>query len=427
MGFSLTIFYMFIIYLRPQEFIPAIKGFPLVDVVSALCMAAVFLEGNFTSEKFKRSPVNYLVVFFWMATVLSNMASFYLGGAIHAFVKVGSNAVFAYYLVVLTVDNFKRLKLFIWIMLLLCLLQAMQAILQYYTGVGLVGGETLARRDLSGDTDFIMQAQGIGIFADPNDLALSIVIFLPFFLPYIHKPFLSRTMLSGALLMLPAVTGLIFTRSRGGVLGLGFVFWFYFYRRVGALVSIGFLVALASILLTLPRMGSISKEDGAVTGRMEHWSYGMELFKAHPLFGAGMDRFTDDYPQTAHNSFILVLSECGFLGAFMWLTMFIAAMRDIYLMRQIPRAPPWLNGLLDGLLSCILTWQVSAFFLSQTYKFLSFVLLGMVVATMTCLSRLGLEVDNSWSSRWTFLSLAATVVAAVGMYVLVRLLWAIQF
>ena len=195
---------MVMIYLRPQEFIPAIKGFPLVDVVAALCMAAVFLEGSFSSEKFKRSSVNYWVIFFWLATVASNIANFFLGGAVHAFVAIGSNAVFAYYLVLLTVDNFKRLKVFIWIMILLTVLQALQAITLYYTGAGLVGGETLARKDFSGEEDIVIQAQGIGIFADPNDLALTIVTFLPFMLPYIHKPFLSPSMLSGALLMLPA-------------------------------------------------------------------------------------------------------------------------------------------------------------------------------------------------------------------------------
>ena len=134
---------------------------------------------------------------------------------------------------------------------------------------------------------------------------------------------------------------------------------------------------------------------------MEHWSYGLDLFKSHPIFGIGMDRFTENHTHTAHNSFILVMAECGFFGAFVWVTMFIAALRDIYLMRKIPRAPPWLNSLLDGLLGCILAWHVCAFFLSQTYKFLSFVILALVVATMNCLSRVGLEVDNSWTAKWT--------------------------
>ena len=335
--------------------------------------------------------------------------------------------VFAYYLVLLTVDNFKRLRLFLWIMILLTLLQALQAIMQYYTGIGLVGGESVARTSESSESGIVMQARGIGIFADPNDLALTIVTFLPFFLPYIHKPFLSPSMFTGIILMIPAVTGVIFTRSRGGVLGLGFVFWFYFYRRVGALVSLGFLFVLASLLLTLPRMGSISKEDGAVTGRMEHWSYGMDVFQSSPLFGIGMGRFTEGHHHTAHNSFVLVLAECGFFGTFIWVSLFIAALRDIQLMRAIPRAPPWLGGLLDGLMGCILAWHVCAFFLSQTYKFLSFVLLALVVATMNCLSKVGLEVDNRWTGKWTALCVLATVGAIVGMHLLLRVMWSAQF
>ncbi|MBA4358873.1 MAG: hypothetical protein C0405_14230, partial [Desulfovibrio sp.] len=204
MGFFLTILYVLIVYVRPQEFVPDIQGWPILAWLAGISVAVVFLEGGFTAEKFKRSKVNSLLLLFWLALCLSHVANFYFGGALQTLDKFSKVAV-VYYLIIFTTTTWKRVKILMWTMIVMSTFLAVQAIVQFYTGVGLVGGEALQRGEE------VMQARGIGIFADPNDLALNIVPMIAFVLPAFHKHVLSRTWLTGLIFMIPMITGVIYT------------------------------------------------------------------------------------------------------------------------------------------------------------------------------------------------------------------------
>jgi O-antigen ligase len=419
LGFFLTVIYITIIFLRPQEFIPAMRGWPILDFLAVFCTAAVFLEGGFEAAKFKRSTLNWLIVWFWLSLAVSHIANLWFGGAITAITEFAKVAL-VYFLVILTVDSFRRIRILLWVMLLMTVFLSFQAIVQFYSGVGLGGGEALQRGE-------VLQAQGIGIFGDPNDLALNMVTLIPFMLPAIHKPLLSRTSLTGVILLIPVVTGVILTRSRGGILGLSMVLWFYFYRRVGLLVSMGGLLLIFSILLTVPRMGEISAQESSARSRMEHWSAGLTMLASHPLFGVGMNRFTEYHSHTAHSSIILALAETGLFGTFFWVALFFTALREIYLTRRVPRAPPFLDPLLTGLVGSFIGWQCCALFLSHTYKFLSFVLIGLVVSVLNALQKEGITVRHYWGMRQFSWSLFWTGVSILFMHFALRILWTLDY
>lgn len=415
MGFFFTILYIMVIMIRPQDFTEALQGWPLLDYMAVICLTAAFLDGSFEAGKFKRTPLNWMVLVFWAVVPLSLLAQYWFGGAYDYFFKF-AKVVIVYILIIFTVDTFRRIKILIWIMMLLVGLLALQAVVMYFTGEGFLGGKALIEHG-------VFRAEGIGIFSDPNDLALNIVTWIPFMLPRFHKPFMSRSSFLGMVILIIAVVGIYYTRSRGGLLGLAAVMAFYFYRRVGIWLSVAPLVILVVVLLTLPRMGAIDTDKGSGRTRMEHWSAGMTMFKSNPVFGVGYLRFGEFHEYTAHNSFILVLAEMGFVGAFVWVSMFLCGFREIYLMRQLPRPPPALEGLLDGLMGALIGWQATAFFLSQSYKHLSFIVLGLVVSTMNALAKEGIEVKEPWSGKYIKWAFFITCGAVVFMYVTLRLLW----
>jgi len=415
LGFFLTLLYVVIIFIRPQEFVGAMKAWPILDVMAVLSISALFLEGSFTSETWRRSPLNQLMLGFWLALMLSYLTAFSLWGTRMAF-GLFAKVEIVYLLIIFSVTTFRRLKIFTWTLVLMGFFLAMQSLWQYYTGVGLVGGTALQRGEL-------MQSRGIGIFQDPNDLALNIVCFLPFVLPHFHKYLLSRTWLTSILFLIPMATGILYTRSRGGILGMAAVFWYYFHRRVGLVLSIGALLFMLSLILTLPRFGSTGVDDVSTRGRMEHWVEGLNLFKEKPIFGIGIGQFVERHGATAHNSFILALAESGFVGAFFWIALFLQGFRELFLLGKLPNAPPWLEPLIAGLTGALIGWQVCGFFLSQTYKFTSYILLAMVVATLNVLSNEGYNVHHPWSGRMTWLTLAATLGAIFGMHIMLRVLW----
>lgn len=424
MGYFVTILYIAFIFIRPQEYMEAIQGWPILDYLAGLSIVLVFLEGNFTGDKLRRSALNVLVLLFWFSLAMSWLSKFYLGGAVFALRSFAKVAI-VYFLIVLTVDTKAKLRLFLWVLILMSTFLAVQAIVQFHTGEGLVGGEALQRAtqsDVVGEEN-VRQARGIGIFADPNDLALNIVPIIAFVLPAFHRPGLSRTWVTGVIFLVPMVVGVAYTRSRGGILGLAAVGWMYMRKRLGNVLAIGGVVILFMMLLAIPRMEQLDTKEASARSRLDHWSYGLSLFEAHPLFGVGFRAFTEEYPNTAHNSFVLVFAEAGFFGALLWVAMFYCSFRDLLAIENSERAPPWAVSVAAALEAALTGWLVSAFFLSQSYKFIHFMLMAAVVATLNVLAREGVEVTERWSIKHTILSGVGAVAGIVLLHVGVRFLW----
>ena len=146
--------------------------------------------------------------------------------------------------------------------MLSCCYVGVRAVLDYSLGLNLV-------------EDSRVQGAG-GLFGNPNDMALNLVAFLPLAIILRStraKPLLRGTFAIGALAMLAAI---IFSKSRGGTLGLvGMLLVLLFQiRRVRPSVAVA-VVALS--LVTIPllpasftqRMSSIIHPEEDPTGSRE--------------------------------------------------------------------------------------------------------------------------------------------------------------
>ncbi|RJX34629.1 MAG: hypothetical protein C4525_06615 [Desulfarculus sp.] len=420
MAFFLTILFTVIVYVRPQEFWPALQNWPLLDYVGGVAVFFALLERKVTKDKFLRSSANKLVLIFWLWLCFSWLGNGWLGGVWYTIQKFGK-VVVLYFLIVMSIDTLSKLRTYIWLLLLLSAFLAVDAIVLFYTGQSITGQVAFAR--LEGE-ELIAQARGIGIFADPNDLALYIVPMIAFLLPAFHRQALSRTSLTGVILMIPLITGLVFTRSRGGILAMAIVIWMYLRHRLGMVFSVVGLVLLLGLLMAIPRFESVSATEGTGRTRLDHWAFGLDLLKHNPFFGVGFTAFTDQgYRQTAHNSFILILAEAGVLGGLLWISLFYAMYRDIALLRTPERAPPWLPPLTNALEAGLVGWLAGGFFLSQTYGFLGFMLMGMVVATMNILAGEGIDLRETWTRVQVRNSFLITIGGIIFMHLLVMILW----
>ncbi len=420
MGYFMTILFTAIVYVRPQEFWDFLIGVPLLDWISGIAIAFVFLEGQFTKEKFNRSPTNKILVIFWIWLCLTWIGNGWLGGVTFTFKKFGK-VVVLYFLIVLTIDNLKKLRTYIWVLVGLSTFLSIDAIVMFYTGVSITGQVAFTR--LEGE-EIVAQARGIGIFADPNDLALHVVPMIAFLVPAFHKGAMSRTMWSGIIFVIPLITGVVFTRSRGGILAMATVAWVYLRHRVGLTFSIVGLVMLFGLLMAIPRFESVSATEGTGRTRLDHWAFGLDLLKNNPVFGVAYSAFTDQgYKQTAHNSFVLVVAEAGVIGGILWISLFYSTFRQLRLFRGLDRAPPWLEPMTNAYEAAILGWLVGAFFLSQTYGFFSYILMALVVATMNIMANEGIDVAMSWTKVQVRNSVIFTVGGIIFMSLMVRILW----
>ena len=84
--------------------------------------------------------------------------------------------------------------------------------------------------------------------------------------------------------------------------------------------------------------------------------------------------FTEDYPITAHNSFMLAASELGLVGLVAWVGLLYTAFKGLSLVqRHVARLAPYAYGLQAGLVG----FGATAFFLSRTYNDLVYLLCGL--------------------------------------------------
>jgi F0F1-type ATP synthase assembly protein I len=68
-------------------------------------------------------------------------------------------------------------------------------------------------------------------------------------------------------------------------------------------------------------------------------------------------------------------------------------------------------------------WLTCAFFLSQAYKFLSFIIMAMSVAVLNAMAKEGVEINNSWGPKQWGQTLVVTTGAVVILYMAINVLW----
>ena len=399
MGFFITLIFIVFLYVRPQEFWDVLLNLPVMDFLAGGALVCVFLEGSFDKAKFAASPIAKIVLFMWLWFAFTQVPHGWLGGVTYTLRKFSPPAIL-FFLIVLTVNNLTRLRMLIWTLILVTTFLSVDAIVQFYTGYSLLGTQALQR--YVGEGEFVAQAKGIGIFADPNDLALHVVAVMAFLLPPFYKHAIGGNIIPAVMLLIPLVTGVVYTRSRGGILAMAFVAWIYLRHRVGMIFSVVGLILLFGLLAAIPRFGDTDAGTGSAQSRLDHWAYGLQLFRASPIWGAGWDGFqSDGYRHTAHNSFVLVLAETGLVGAMFWVSMFYLAGKHIFAMQRITRGPPWVEPLSKALEGALGGWMVAGFFLSQSYGFLLYILMGIIVAVVNILAKQGLDISVKWTGRDT--------------------------
>jgi len=429
MLFGAMLLYLGIVYIRPGEVLPGWIGFPFLHIaaVVALITAAVslFLDRRYPT----RSPLDGAVLLFCAVIAISNPLNGWLGGAtkgISAFAPVA----FCYFLIRLAVRTRRQFTLTVGCLVVLSLFQASNGILQFYTGQGL--GNVTAYR-LSPGVEGVedredgerVRIRGTGIFNDPNDLAMALVMVVPFLVSGVIGPGI-RTVrrLVSVLALGPLLTAIALTNSRGGTLALASIGVAQAVRRFGYAVGgvVAALVVVAAVAVGPSRMGQLNATEASAQGRIQAWSAGIQMFKMRPLYGVGFAKFRDHNDNiVAHNSFVHSFAELGLLGALCFTAMVYWYWRSV----RSPASGQVQQGealwgkrelALSGLatLTCMM-------FLSRQYNVVPFVLLALG-ATAPALQEPSTEPQLATTAPDLVRIALLTVGGIVGIYVLVRAL-----
>jgi O-antigen ligase len=398
-----------VLLLRPQDQLHGLAPLHLAEICAFIGIGPMVLHRFAQRVPIFRVTAETLgLVCFGAAILVTAPFSIWPGGALGVFFDSYLKIVMVFILMMNTLTTPKRIEQLMWLIVLCCGYIAFRAVFDYARGVHLVEGGRVGG------------AVG-GIFGNPNDLALNMVSFMPAALMVAmtrrHSALRRLTAAGIAALMLATV---IFTKSRGGALGLAAMLaaLLFLSRRIRPGLAV---VTVVAILLAVPfapasfwnRMATITDEQqdktqftGSAEARRVVMEEGVEAFFARPMTGVGAGQFKNYNPpgrkepwRETHNAIIQVAAETGIFGlvAFIFL-MVRGATVTLRTRRMLTRrtrrgdGDPLKLTMSDddrravyagvtALSAGLIGWFVCSLFASVAYSWTFYYLLALIVTT----------------------------------------------
>jgi putative inorganic carbon (HCO3(-)) transporter len=369
--------YLAMIYLRPQEFVEALRAQPIMLLLAGLVLGMLIIHNAFRKSRIIALDLRQgaFMLAFFAVIILSQLQHFYLEGARMAF-DTFLPVFLLFFMIVNLVSSFEEMKRTYTLLFVMTVFLAANGVLQHYRGY-----------DIAGQTMFDGRIRWIGIFEDPNDLGLAILSFTPFaILKLTGRGIRLSGRIAYAAVLCILIYALYLTNSRGTFIGLLAVLGYVFCRRWG-LVR-GLLVAAvlggAAFALGPSRLADMSVSEESASGRIVAWQQGLQLLKWRPILGVGYANFTNYHPLTAHNSVVLCMAELGFVGLYVWMLLIVTSFHEAFIVER--RAGEGEYAFYAQVLQLsLIGFFVAAFFLSRTYN----EVLYIIVALCASLSRFG--------------------------------------
>lgn len=378
-----------VMILRPAELFPALDVVPIYEslIVGALVCGVAGLRRHFEWQHLQQQPATLCVVGVLFAIAASHLQRFYLGG-----VQAGSidflKTLLLFGLIVSQADTLSRLKSLLLTIAIAATVMVTLCVVDFY---GVVDFEFITHiSDVDGVSDENMvrrvsRMRGTGIFQDPNDLSLLIVFSAAIWGSVLCDRSKSalRWGAIGPLAIL--MTGLLCTKSRGGLLAAAAAVVVVAVLKYGRKVAIPIVVlGLAAIpLIGLRQTGLGFSEGGTGHERITLWREGLAALRSPALlFGIGHGMYADWAGLVAHNSFVHAFVELGLFGGTLFLGCFFFPALSLWRLRtslselqhpELARLYPFVVAMLVG-------WTVGLQSLSRAYVVSTYLMLGTQVA-----------------------------------------------
>jgi O-antigen ligase len=313
-SYWLLLIFLFLLYANLPFVLPVTEVLRPAKIVAGAALAALLAEAMFGKRTLGFAwPEGSLLAGFVAVAALSCLTALWPAYAVAALSDLVKMAL-VYFFIVNCANTERRLRGVMWTIVVCGAIPAAGTLRNYLHGNLLEG-----------------RASWLGIFANPNEVAYSLVILLP----------LAAVLATGAGLM-PRLAllgistlyvGAIFvTFSRGGLVALAVVVGLYAWRKRNLWVQAA-LVALVAAGLVLggkhwSRESDFSGLKGDVTfrQRLATSEAGLAMFADHPLLGVGLGCSVIAWPLYApkdlysrsslvvHNTVIQPLGETGAVG-----------------------------------------------------------------------------------------------------------------
>jgi len=389
--FAFLFLFSIILYFRPYELIPALSGFKsMAFYVGIVTLAVYFIsqmatEGNLTARP---REVN-MVLLLGIAGLLSIPMAIDPSEAWNTFVDFLIKTILIFIVLVNVVRTEKRMKLLMYLALVVSIYLCIHLIDDYRSGVFTIG---------SADTNTQRVGGAIkGLFDNSNDLALHLVTMIPLalMLGLENKNPLRKILFWGISLLM--IASVIITFSRGGFLGL-IAMALLLVRKIGrrnkSMAFAALALGVVFFLAVAPgayagRISTIFNSASDVTGsssqRTEVLKRSIWVTLRYPLFGVGLGNFHHKSAQElgTHNAYTQVSSEMGIAAMVCYIILLVHPFRKL---RMIEREMFERNEnsryyyFAIGLQASLLGYMVASFFAAVAYQWYIYYLVAYAIA-----------------------------------------------
>lgn len=359
--------YIFLLYFRPQDFIPALGKLRIM-----LILAVFVIVSLLTNKILRKKPIGIFTmrqnVFMFILLVLVPISDLVNGKVDTAWESLNDFlTLFLTFFIIVEITSDKVRVLFK-VIACAAVLLAINGLIQHFRGIDFFGQEPVHDR-----------IRWIGIFSDPNDFALLLVSSMPiplFFLFEKKINAIKRIALFVLLAILIAAT--FFTNSRGGQIALIIALGFFALKRWGMRrgAIAGVLFVASAVLIAPGRMIDLSPYGMSASGRVYAWIDGLIILKAHPILGVGFNKFMLYHSRASHSAFIQCMAELGLVGYFFWLALIYTCFKDLITVeKQLPGTDLAKYAIITQV--AMVGFLCSAYFLSQAYNPVIYILFAI--------------------------------------------------
>ncbi len=316
-----------LLYARPNDLLPGLGTFPLVKII-ALTAPLAYLGAQWQAGK---------PLIRWNTEVVMVCVLLALGILLTPLAASPKNS-----FDMLSETFIKTVTIFVLLTGIVHSRERLQSLFRLVTVCGLILSLFAIRSYVRGDFATAgIRIKGLvgGMFENPNDLATALDLIVPLaMLLGLRSRGAARIFYFGCAAVM--VIGVQVTFSRGGFLGLlamaGVLFWKLGRgRRLKILLAGAIFLALLTVIspnnyfVRLTTIFNIQKDaTGSAQERTELLNRALQLAVRRPVVGVGMGNFHiySIREQEAHNSYLEIAAELGWLGLAAYLTLILSAL-----------------------------------------------------------------------------------------------------
>jgi putative inorganic carbon (HCO3(-)) transporter len=345
LAFAGLFVFTLLLYLRPNEMFPEVFGeFPLAKIVALVSLLVYFGGKLMAGESLSVFPLELrmlgVILLLGVALIPAAVSS---ADSIELLTDTFLKVIAIFVLLINLINTRERLQKMMKLVVICGTVLALFAVMSYVTGQFTV----VTRGEIG--TVVGLRISGVvgGIFGNPNDLATSLDLLIPF---AVALALLRRGVKRLFYLACAGLLGLgvILTFSRGGFLGLvamAAVLIWKMGRKNRALTIASFVIITGVFLVVMPagyssRITTIFDSSADSTGsseeRKELLERAADVAANHLIIGVGIGNYPvySLHERRAHNSYLEIAAELGVTGLIAYLIMIFAPLRSL---RRIER------------------------------------------------------------------------------------------